>query len=126
NNNDLDLGFHQLGLLPACTYLLGFTPSEDGKYHKIKVELKNASHDSVQVRPGYFAPSKTSSEPTSAPEKMDALMSGRDEKADLPATISEKLGTAKTGGPQITVQAHIDIQKLSFEQQKDRHVQKLT
>ncbi|HKN75468.1 MAG TPA: VWA domain-containing protein [Candidatus Acidoferrum sp.] len=127
NNNDLDLGFHQLGLLPEYTYLLGFTPSEDGKWHKIKVELKNASHDLVQVRPGYFAPtSGASQQPLTAAEKMDALMRGSDEKTDLAATISEKLGTAASGERQLTVQAHIDIQMLPFEQQRDRHVQKLT
>jgi len=126
NNNDLDLGFHQLGLLPAYTYLLGFMPAEDGKYHKIKVELRNASHEFVQVRPGYFAPSKAASDQPSPVDKMDALMSGIEEKTDLPATISEKLGTAKAGGPQLTIQTHIDIQKLAFEEQKERHVQKLT
>jgi VWFA-related protein len=126
NNNDLDLGFRQLGLLPSCTYLLGFPPAEDGKYHKIKVELRNASHDFVQVRPGYFAPGKGSSMQPSPTEKLDALMSGTGEKTDLPATISEKVGTSSSGGPQLTIQAHVDIQKLSFEQQKDRHVQKLT
>ncbi|HEY6387904.1 MAG TPA: VWA domain-containing protein [Candidatus Acidoferrum sp.] len=126
NNNDLDLGFHQLSLLPACTYLLGFTPAEDGKYHKIKVELKNSSHDFVQVRPGYFAPTPGSIEQPSPADKLDTLMKGTEEKTDLPATISEKLETAKSGGPQLTIQAHIDIQKLPFEQQRDRHVQKLT
>jgi VWFA-related protein len=127
NNNDLDLGFHQLGLLPAYTYLLGFTPIEDGKYHKIRVELKNASHDFVQARPGYFAPTPGASphQPTPA-EKMDALMRSSDEKTDLSATISEKLGTAASGERQLTVQAHIDIQMLPFQQQSDRHVQKLT
>jgi VWFA-related protein len=127
NNNDLDLGFHQLGLLPAYTYLLGFTPTEDGKYHKIRVELKNASHDFVQVRPGYFAPTSGASphQPTAA-EKMDALMRDSDEKADLSATISEKLGMAASGERQLTVQAHVDIQMLPFQQQSDRHVEKLT
>ena len=126
NNNDLDLGFHELGLLPAYTYLLGFTPAEDGKYHKIKVELKNASHDFVQVRPGYFAPGRTSNDQSGPVDKLDALMNGRDEEMGVPAMISEKLGTAKSGSPEVTIESHIDIQKLPFEQQKDRYVQKLT
>jgi VWFA-related protein len=126
NNNDLDLGFHQLGILPSCTYLLGFTPAEDGKYHKIKVELKNASHDFVQVRPGYFAPTTAASGQPGAGEKLDALMRGSGEKTELSSTITEKLGAANSGSPQLTIQAHIDIQKLPFDQQKDRHVQKLT
>jgi VWFA-related protein len=126
NNNDLDLGFDHLGLLPACAYLLGFTPPEDGKYHKIKVGLTNASRDFVQVRPGYFAPAAGAVAQPSPSEKMDALMRSSNERSDLPATISEKVGTATSGGPQVTIQAHIDIQKLPFDLQKDRHVQKLT
>jgi VWFA-related protein len=126
NNNDLDFGFHQLGVLPACAYLLGFTPPEDGKYHKIKVELKNARHDFVQVRPGYFAPTPGAVAQPSPSEKMDSLVRGSGEKTDLPATVSEKLGTATSGGPLLTIQTHVDINNLSFELQKDRHVQKLT
>src|ERR1017187_2470402 len=126
NNNDLDLGFHQLGVLPSCTYLLGFTAAEDGKYHKVKVELKKGGGDFVQVRPGYFAPTAESSMQLTPGEKMDAVMSGSDEKTDLPANISEKLEPSKSGGQQLTIQAHIDIQKLPFQQQKDRHVQRLT
>jgi VWFA-related protein len=126
NNNDLDLGFHQLGLLPAYTYLLGFAPSEDGKYHKIKVELKNVNHDSLQVRPGYFAPSSGASHEPSASEKMEVLMRGSDERTDLPTTVSEKLGPATPGERELTVQVHIDIRKITFEQQKDLRIQKLT
>lgn len=126
NNNDLDLGFRHLGLVPACTYLLGFTPAEDGKYHKIKVELKNKAREFVQARPGYFAPAPGTAAQPAPVDQMDALMSGTDEKTDLPVTISEKLGTAKSGGPEITVQTHVDIRKLAFEEKEDRHVQKLT
>ncbi|MGB2642470.1 MAG: VWA domain-containing protein [Candidatus Acidiferrum sp.] len=126
NNNDLDLGFRQLGLVPACTYLVGFTPAEDGKYHKIKVELRNKAREFAQVRPGYFAPAPGAAEQPAPVDQMDALMSGTDEKTDLPATISEKLGTAKSGGPEIIVQTHVDIQKLAFEEKEDRQVQKLT
>lgn len=126
NNNDLDLGFRQLGLLPACTYLLGFAPAEDGKYHKIKVELRNKNHQFVQVRPGYFAPTTATVELPTPTEKLDTLMSSTEEKSELPSTVSEKIETAKSGSPQLTIQAHIDIEKLAFEEQKDRHVQKLT
>jgi VWFA-related protein len=129
NNNDLDLGFHQLGLLPDCTYLLGFDPAEDGKYHKIKVELKNVSHDFLQVRPGYFAPGKSPAEQPGAANKaddIDAEMRGSAEKSDLPATITEKFGTSSSGSSQLTIQTHIDIQKISFDPQQDRRVQKIT
>jgi VWFA-related protein len=129
NNNDLDLGFQQLGLSPDCTYLLGFDPAEDGKYHKIKVELKNAGHDFLQVRPGYFAPRRVAAEQTGTTNKADDIdteIRGFAEKSDISASISEKLGTTSSGSPQVTVRTHINIQKLPFNVQNDRHVQKLT
>ena len=126
DNNDLDLGFYQLGVMPSCIYLLGFTPAEDGKYHKIKVEMKNVGGDFLQVRPGYFAPAPGSSDQLSPAEKMDELMRGTDEKTDLPSAVSGKVEPSKSGGRQLTVQAHVDIGKLPFQEQKDRHVQKLT
>jgi hypothetical protein len=128
NNNDLDLGFRQLGMVPSCTYLLGFTPAEDGKYHKVKVELKSQGHRLIQVRPGYFAPTKAASEQHSATEHdpIDAEMRGSTEKAGLAASINVKLGKAASGSPQLTIQTRIDVQKLPFDQKKDRRLQKLT
>ncbi len=127
DNNDLDLGFRQLGILPSFTYLLGFVPAEDGKYHRVKVELRNSSHRLIQVRPGYFAPQKALSEVRSTADSdiIDAEMRGSAEKAGLAATISEKLGKAASGSPELTVVAHVDIQKLPFDQKKDIHLQKL-
>jgi len=130
NNNDLDLGFYQLGVMPSIEYLLNFPPAEDGEYHKIKVELKNAGHRFLLVRPGYFAPAKGSTDqPISADTPTNAIdteMRGSAEKTGVPATISQKVGTSASGNPQLTIESHIDIQKLPFEQQRDRHVQKLT
>jgi VWFA-related protein len=127
NNNDLELGFYQLGVMPSVTYLLGFPPDEDGVYHKIKVELKNAGRRIVLVRPGYFAPAKGSTDqPIPAADTIDSEMRGSAEKTDLPAVTTEKFGTAASGSPQLTLQTHVDIQKLTFPPQQDRQVQKLT
>jgi len=126
NNNDLDLGFYQFGVMPSITYLLGFPPAEDGQYHKIKVELKNADHRLLLVRPGYFAPAKGSSDEPVPADTVDSEMRGLAEKTDLPTTVTEKFGTTPAGSPQLTIQTHVDIQKLTFKPQQDRQVQKLT
>ena len=139
NNNDLDFGFRELGLVPANAYELGFQPDEDGKYHKIKVELSNVSdarHDFIQARPGYFAPTKeSSSEATreagkaAAPtpeEKIDAEVRGSEEPSDFPLSVSAEPRTASNGSPEVSVQTHVDIQKLPFDVQQDRHVDMLT
>ncbi len=58
NNNDLDLGFYQLGVLPSITYLLGFPPDEDGEFHKIKVESEKRGPQNRLGAPGLLRPSK--------------------------------------------------------------------
>ena len=125
NNNDLDYGFRELGLVPAYAYELGISPDEDGKYHTIKVKLNNVKHDFIQARPGYFAPTKAGSAPTAA-DKVDAEMLGSDERSDFPVTVRGVPGTEKSGAKGVSVDARVDISKLPFEKQKDRRDEKLT
>jgi len=126
NNNDLDLGFYRLGVMPSVVYLLGFPPAEDGVYHKIKVELRNASHISIHTRPGYFAPTNSQANEPVPADTIDSQIRGSVEKTGVPATIIEKFGVSASGSPLLTIQTHVDIQKLTFQQQKDRQVQMLT
>lgn len=131
NSNDLDFGFRQLGLEPAVAYELGFRPKEDGKYHAIKVEVKNGSHAMIQARRGYFAPMKgtivaSAAAPQQQPQQqLDAEVSSSADRSDFPVTVSQKAVSAN-GGRELSVQAHVDIQKLPFEQDQDRHVDSLT
>ncbi len=53
-------------------------------------------------------------------------MRGSAEKTDVPVTVTEKFAASATGGSQLTIQTHVDIQKLAFQPQQDRQVQKLT
>ncbi len=128
NDNDLDFGFRELGLAPAYAYELGFPPDEDGKYHKIEVKLKKGNHDSIEARPGYFAPTKEGMEPKglSADEKIDAEMRGSEERSDFPLSVNAKPARDSKGNRTVNVQVHVDIETLPFEKQKDRHEELLT
>ena len=68
NNNDLDLGLRQLGLLPE--YSLAFAPpgAPDGKHHTLKVRLKQSRGYEVQARPGYFAAVSPAGQPQNEPQ----------------------------------------------------------
>jgi VWFA-related protein len=56
NNNDLDEGFRRTADPPEYIYVLGFSPRKlDGKFHKLKVTLKNPEKLTVQARQGYYA-----------------------------------------------------------------------
>jgi VWFA-related protein len=126
DNNDLDLGFHQIGLMPACTYLMGFPPAKDDKYHKIKVEYLKRRREFIQVRPGYFGTASSPAAKPGAADRVDAAVNGSDEKTELKATSTETPGNAALGGRQVTIRTHVDIQGVPFETRKDRRVQKLS
>jgi len=57
NNNDLLGGFSALAA-PETAYVLSFSPvplKHDGKFHKLKVEIKAPGHFAIEARKGYFA-----------------------------------------------------------------------
>ena len=58
NNNDFVRGLAELAE-PQVAYVLAFSPDplkHDGKFHKLKVEIKAHGKVSVYTRKGYFAP----------------------------------------------------------------------
>jgi len=56
NNNDLNEGFRRTADTPEFIYVLGFSPQKlDGKFHKLKVDLKDREKLTVQARSGYYA-----------------------------------------------------------------------
>jgi hypothetical protein len=73
NNNDLDLGLREHCLLPEYSYSLAFVPpgAPDGKYHPLKVRLKQSGGYEVQARPGYFAAAINAAEPPPAERRID-------------------------------------------------------
>jgi len=125
DNNDLEAGFRRLGLIPRYAYVLGFLPAEDGKYHKVKVALTNGSHDFVQVRPGYFAPSQISATQVTPEDKLDAAALATDEKSELPITFTEEIAPTNSGLYRVKVEFRVDIRRLPFLERDDRKLEKL-
>ncbi|HEV2856070.1 MAG TPA: VWA domain-containing protein [Thermoanaerobaculia bacterium] len=58
NFNDLGTAMEKMLDRTSVTYVLSFQPDvkQDGQYHKLRVELKNAKAGRVVYRPGYYAP----------------------------------------------------------------------
>jgi len=122
NNNDLDLGFHRLGVVPEYTYLLGVAPEDDGKYHRLKVQLVSKKASFMQARPGYFAPDKNET------AKRDALY---DEVAasDVPSEVPVEIKLRPSTVPQqhgIIVTFVWGIKDLPFTKQNDRRLERLS
>jgi VWFA-related protein len=131
DRNDLNAGFYSLAAAPETDYLMGFVPENlkiNGAFHKLKVEVNGPRKLYAQARPGYFAPSKEAKQTSKAApdDKIDAEMRGSEERSDFPLSVSEKQATTGNGSPALSVEAHVDIQNLPFEQREDRHANMLT
>ncbi len=123
NNNNMDLGFRELGRLPATSYVLGFAPSgSDGKFHSLKVRLAEKKGYSVEARLGYTAAAAIAESATSAASKLDGAAMASDTVADLPATFTWEQWS---GPPAITMIVHVDFNLLHFKPNGDRRSQRL-
>ena len=126
NNNDLALGFRELGMVPETMYLLGFAPSDvatDGRFHSLKVRLAAGKQYSLQARLGYTAPSANATAPVSTLSRLDSEVMASDTITDLPAWFTWEQWA---GPPGITMVAHLDVNRLRFETRQERRTQKLT
>lgn len=89
NDNGLYEGFQKLAAPPAFLYLLGFSPENlksDGKFHALKVKLKNGGGLSLQTRRGYFAPRQAIHPAEQAQEEIEGALFSRQEMHDIPIT----------------------------------------
>lgn len=129
DRNDLTAGYYSLAAAPETEYLLGFAPEKgklNGSLHKLKVEVSLPGKFDVQARPGYFAPTKDLATEPTPDEKIDAEVRASEDRSDFSLRVTERAETAANGHLALNVQAHVDIQKLSFEQREDRHANMLT
>ena len=125
NNNDLNLGFYRLGVIPEVAYLVGFPPADDGNYHKLKVELKNKGSDFVQARPGYFAPNGVAAAQPDQTGVLDRAMTDNEQSHAVPAAVTLQLAKTATNGRRLSLNIHVDARSLPFQRQKDLHVEML-
>jgi VWFA-related protein len=124
NNNNMELGFRELGTAPETSYVLGFTPSDaaDGSFHNLKVRLAVKGGYSVEARLGYTATAARADATDSAVSKLDAAVMASDTVADLPASFTWEQWA---GPPAITMIVHLDFNRLHFKPNRGRRAQKL-
>jgi len=127
NNNDLDLGFRQVGLAPEAAYLLSIKAAEDDKYHRLTVKLRNKqSGEIVEARPGYFAPAKTKAgQPAGPSEALDAEVTAADSPTGVPTKVEVQLTRTDNNTRRLAINIRVDITKLPFQSQADPRTEKL-
>lgn len=126
NNNDLDLAFRMVGMVPSVTYRLAIEPAHDGRYHKLRVVVHGVNGDIVQVRPGYFAPGRDVQPAETAQAQVDAAVAGTDSATGVPARVTVRDELATGGAHAISVSVHVDLAALPFTSRSGRHLETLT
>jgi hypothetical protein len=127
NNNDLTGSLEALSTPPEISYTLGFTPSQepDGKYHPLKIRVKNSQGYEVDARQGYLAEKVTPAAETAQRRIDDAVLSPRD-ISEIPAALQVTLPGPKTPHGPIAVKVSVDVRQLRFLKKSGRSLQELT
>ncbi len=127
NNNDLDLGFRELGMIPEVSYLLAFSPQEapNGKYHGLKVRMKSRNDYVIQARPGYWAATKQPRESHVQERRVDREVMTSVVLRELPAVISSEPSRTDSGDPALEVVINIDARKFHFIEKDGLRTQSL-
>jgi len=129
NRNDLDKGLQDALSLPSTSYVMAFSPLSrnlDGKFHKIKVTLREGKGASVQARTGYFA-AKADADPAKLAdaEFHDALFA-QEEMNDVPIDVHTKFFLKQSNVASLSVLLHIDVKGIHFRKVSGRNFDELT
>ncbi len=118
DQNDIAQGLPKAVVaVPEVSYVLGFMPQDlklDGKYHRLKVTLKDNSEWGLQARRGYFAPQGESGIEVSAEQKPSGTpgSSGLFPFASLPAPHAPQASTPQNVPKPDATAPNIDLATL--------------
>ncbi len=131
NNNDIKQGLDAMLDENSAYYMLGFYPEAsrwDGKFHKVKVVVRNRPDLTVSFRKGYLAKSPQSDslaklDPKVA-EAIEAISSPL-VRRDLDLRLTPLYTDNGQREPVVTLLLHIDASRLTFTQSEGRYQNKL-
>jgi len=129
NSNDLDAGFQRIAAAPEFYYILGFSPQNlklDGRFHSLKVVIKDPPKLSVQARKGYYAPKHAADPNDEAKQEIEDALFSQEELHDLPVDLHTQFFKASDVDAQLAVLVHIDARHLHFNRDQGRNANQLT
>jgi VWFA-related protein len=122
-NNDLGEGFRRLAAAPEFIYVLAFTPDNlksDGKYHKLRIELREPKGLTLQARKGYYAPRHDDVVDQSKQDIEDAVFS-RDVIKDIPLEVRTQFFRSGEADANLSVVSQLDIRRLHYQKKEGRN-----
>jgi len=129
NNNDLADGLRQTSASPEYYYVLGFAPQNlkfDGRFHGLKVTLKNPSKLKLQARKGYYAPKQAPDAAEEAKQEIEDALFSQEEMHDLPVQLHTQFFKASDVDAKLAVLVHVDVKRLHFHKAEGRNNNALT
>jgi len=129
NNNDLLDGLRRTAAAPEYSYVLGFSPQNlkfDGRFHGLKVTLKNPSKLTLQARKGYYAPRQAPNADEEAKQEIEDALFSQEEMHDLPVQLHTQFFKASDADAKLAVLVHVDVKHLRFRKVDGRNDNALT
>jgi VWFA-related protein len=127
--NNFDEGIARVAAAPQYIYVLGFSPQNlklDGKFHTLKVTLKNRKGYELQVRKGYYAASSPAGPEAVAKQQIEEAFFSRDEVHNVPAVLQTQYFKGDNGDVTLSAVTKIDAKKLTFRKVNDRNTDDVT
>lgn len=126
NNNDIVRGLDEMLEENSAYYMVGFYPESgkwDGKFHKVKVVIREHPELTVSFRKGYLAktppPENKGLDPKAA-EVIEAISSPL-VRRDIDLRLTPLYVDNAQRDPVVTLLLHIDASKLTFAQSEGRY-----
>jgi VWFA-related protein len=129
NNNDLDVGLQQIASVPEYYYMLGFAPQNlklDGRFHSLKLTLKDAPKLAIQARKGYYAPRYSADPAEEARQEIEEALFSQEELHELPVQLHTQFFKASDVDAKLAVLVHVDVKQLHFRKEQGRNRNDLT
>ena len=124
DSNDLKGGLEQIASAPEYVYMLAFSPGDlknDGKYHNIKVTIRNPNGLTVDARKGYFAPIQFGNPVEQAKDNVREAVFSREELKDFPVDVIAQLVKQDENTGRIVVQTRFYPQSLKLRKADGRN-----
>lgn len=128
NRNDLDAGLKELAAAPDVSYVLTFSPGDlkrNGALHTLKVKLADSHGITITARRGYIAPGPSLTPSEKKKAQLDGAVTSTETQTTLLTQLTTDVGRSVTGEPTLKVVIHVDANRLPYQTQGDRKVERL-
>jgi len=129
NSNDLAEGFRRVAARPEVVYVLGFSPQNlklDGRFHALRVTLRDSAKLSLQARRGYYAPRHMADPQETAKEEIQEALFSREELRDIPVEMHTQFFKSSEWDARLAVLVRVDVRRLHFRKENGRNCDDLT